>query len=122
MASLVRFVPERAHIVVAIAACGVLMLSTAARNRQLDKQASVGEAYTADFARIEALLEPGVPFWTKPERKKLVPGVPYALGWYLPNNPISQIKGPFVVSSTKKDKSLGTNLTPENKRVFLYRR
>jgi hypothetical protein len=123
MASVLRFLPERAHIVAALAACGLLMVSTAARNRQLEKQSSVGEAYTADFARIEALLEPGVPFWTDPERKKLVPGVPYALGWYLPDNPISQIKGPLLVSSKKKHaKSFGTNLTPENKHVFLYRR
>lgn len=124
MLALVAWIPDRAKLVPALVGCAVLVGSTSARNQELRSKEHIGEVYTEDLARIAEKLEPGVPYRTEPkDRKKVVPGVPYALGFFLPHNPlVDDGPKPRTLISTKKDKKgAGKNLTPENKKLFLYR-
>jgi hypothetical protein len=125
MMALVHWVPRRVALVVALVGCFFLVRSTSHRNRQLEKTKAKAEVYTKDLARIDEHLKPGDAFEVHPQdRKKLVPGVPYALGWFLPENFILRkaAKGPFLLTTKKDMKDAGENLTPSNKKLFLYRK
>jgi hypothetical protein len=120
MLALIHWVPERFAVVPALLGCFVLVAATSARNNQLEKQEPKGEVYTKDFARIAEKLKPGDAFDIEPrDRKKLVPGVPYAIGWFLPDNYIEN-DAKLIVSNKKKRKG-SKNLTPDNKKLFLYK-
>jgi hypothetical protein len=120
MLTLIHWVPERIAPLAALLGCAVLVFSTASRNTELEQARALGELYTDDFARIEKKLKPGETFQLEPtELKKIVPGVPYAVGWYLPNNFIADHSAQVV--STKAKRKGAKNLTPKNRKLFLYR-
>ena len=105
----------------ALLACAVLALSTHARNEELRADQKRGEKDSRDLERIRAALEPGEVITTKPDFQKVIQGVPYALGFYLPDNAIMlDAKGPVLVS-TKAKRDGYVNKTPDNARIFLLR-
>jgi hypothetical protein len=124
MLALVGWIPRRAALLATVLGCSVLVNSTYKRNTSLERAEEEGEAYTKDFARIEKLLEPGEVYVTDPlDRRKIVPGVPAAVGWFLPHNPMARDEKSNTTISTKKNKKgLGVNLTPMNTKLFLYRK
>jgi len=125
MYALIHWVPQRIIVLPAIVGCVVLILSTSERNDELRSSDGKGEVYTKDLARIAKHLKPGEAFAHDPsDRRKLVPGVPYAVGWFLPDNPIlkGDAPGTLLISNKKNKKNVGKNLTPENSKLFLYRK
>lgn len=121
MASWIRFVPTRVQLIPALLACLCLGYSTYKRNKQLGRSAPASAVYTKDFAAIEAKLKPGQPIRTDPDRRKLVRGVPYAIGFFLPDQPTAGIEQTrFLVTTKANKKNVGRNLTPQNKKLFLY--
>jgi len=124
MLALVSWIPDRAALLATALGCFVLVYSTSLRNDQLQRDEAKGEVYTKDFEQIEKLLKPGEVYVTDPlDRRKLVPGVPYAVGWFLPYHPMAMDERADTTISTKKNKKkLGVNLTPKNKKLFLYRK
>lgn len=123
MAGVVRLVPARAQLIPALLACACLGYSTHRRNDEL-RAHPLGSIYTEDFRAIEAKLKPGDAIVLEQDRYKLVPGVPYALGFLLANQPIAD-RGlsRFVVTNKRKRPRMdhGINLTPGNRKVFLFR-
>lgn len=115
-AGLLRRVPARAAFVPAIAAAALLVFSTSARNRDLLRDSHVAARWTRDMQRIAALLGPGEAV----AQHRMMQGVPYALGFYLPEQALQvEGKATWVVSSQRDFDS--ENLTPDNDDLFLYR-
>jgi hypothetical protein len=121
--ALVGWLPRRAALLATVLGCSVLVNSTYRRNTSLERAEEEGEAYTREFAQIEKLLKPGEVYVTDPlDRRRVVPGVPYAVGWFLPHHPMAKDdKSNTTISRTKNKKELGVNLTPKHKKLFLYR-
>jgi hypothetical protein len=120
MASWLRFVPARAQLIPALLACLCLGYSTKVRNDYLRRR-PLGSVYTEDFRAIEAKLKPGEVIALDPKRQLLVPGVPYAVGFFLADQPIGgNEQTRFLVTNKKKHKTAGRNLTPDNKKLFLF--
>jgi len=123
MLALLRFVPIRVQLLPALLACACLAHSTRLRNDELERQ-PLGAIYTRDFHAIEAALEPGDVIEIRPEPRKLVPGVPYAVGFLLANQPIADgVDTPYLVTPQRRNRRQdGVNLTPANQRIFLFKR
>jgi len=123
MAGLLRFVPQRVQLLPALAACAFLGYCLHQRNLRVRELAPLGEIHTYDLARIEAQLKPGDAIEVVPNARKLINGVPYALGFLLPNQPIRTDRGVGTwLVTTKKRKLKHLSMTPDNQRVFLFRR
>ena len=121
MAGIASLFPARVQLLPALLACAVLALSTHARNEELRSDEGKGERDSRDLARIRALLEPGDVITTKPEVRNLIQGVPYALGFYLPDHAVMvEGKGPVLIS-TKAKRGGYVKQTPDNERLFLLR-
>jgi hypothetical protein len=119
--ALLRFVPARAQLLPALLACACLAQSTHLRNAELEQQ-RLGAIYTRDFRAIEAALRPGDAIEIRPEPRKLVPGVPDAVGFLLADQPIADgAPTPYLVTPQRRIRN-GVNLTPNNQRVFLFKR
>jgi hypothetical protein len=111
-----------AGLLPALLGCAVLAYSTYLCNVGLRERAALGEVYTQDLARIEARLKPGEAIEVQPREHKLIPGVPYALGFLLPHQPIvAGGSGAWLVTNKNKKKKHRSE-TPENQRVFLFKR
>ncbi len=119
--ALLSFFPARVQIVPALLACACLVFSTHQRNSDLQAHEAKSVVYTEDLRRIEAQLAPGIAIKVKPSYKKIIRGVPYALGFFLPKQPIQRYGRARFLVTAKKRRKAGENLTPKNKKVFLYR-
>lgn len=109
--------PKRVGVLAALVACSVLVFSTQARNDDLVRHGRGLKQETADMERIARKAGPsgavamdGTPFR----------GVPFALGFYLPNHDIV-VEGPATLVISRDENFDGEHLTPRNKKLFLYR-
>jgi hypothetical protein len=74
-----------------------------------------------DFSTIRNTLKPGETVFVVNGYRNLIDGCPYASCYYLAHNPIatSLKNADFILS--QKDESLSGSVTPNNKKVFLYK-
>lgn len=119
-AAALSLVPARAQLGPALLACACLVYCTHQRNISVAAFQTESDAVTRDFAQIAQALEPGEAVRVEPSYRQLVRGVPFALGFYLPDNPILE-KARSTVSITKNEEHKGKNCTPSNWYVFLFR-
>jgi hypothetical protein len=101
----------------AVASCSLLVHATGESNRLIVRQTGTSRQDTLDMMAIERALGPGDAFATE---KQILRGVPYALGFYLPDNDIV-IEGPASLVVSRRRRFEGENLTPGNAGIFLYR-
>lgn len=94
-------------------------------------RAAEASHYTADLERIAELLPAGASVHVAGEyairvdqSPDLVPGAPYAVGFFLPEAYLSPLAGAQYVLARDRDLALGGRaaqlMTPENERVFLF--
>jgi hypothetical protein len=107
----------RAATLAAFAACALLVHATAESNRMIVRQTGTSRQDTLDMMAIERALAPGDAFATE---KQILRGVPYALGFYLPDHDVV-IEGPASLVVSRRRRFNGENLTPGNAGIFLYR-
>jgi hypothetical protein len=114
-------VPPRFQLLPAVLACACLAFSTHDRNHDLRLRERYSRSYTDDLGRIAARLAPGDPVSAR-SPENVVPKVPYALGFLLPNQPIlaQGLEGKYFVGNVHKAPVGAQNLTPENRRVALF--
>lgn len=88
-------------------------------NRVHSSQAKQVNIYTYDFYQISQLVESGKNIYYPEGHTNLVPGVPYAVGFYLAQNYISPLKtADYIISTDRNYQAL--TLTPHNKEFFLF--
>jgi hypothetical protein len=109
--------PARAAVFVALAACALLASATDGSNRSIVQQMGTSRQDTLDMMEIERTLGPGDAVAVD---KQILRGVPYAYGFYLPNNDIV-VEGPASLVLSRRRRFNGENLTPGNAGIFLYR-
>jgi hypothetical protein len=113
------FLPRRltgiaAALALALFAAG--NLEVARRDGEAIRRAN---AETQDFERIAAALPPDARVHVDGNWETLIPGVPYALGFYLPRaTVVEELRRADWVISRKRIGSGG--LTPENRALFAY--
>lgn len=107
----------KAATLAAVAACSLLVHATGESNRLIVRQTGTSRQDTLDMTAIERALGPGDAFATE---KQILRGVPYALGFYLPDNDVV-IEGPASLVISRRRRFDGENLTPGNAGIFLYR-
>ncbi len=107
----------RTSAVAAAAACALLAYSTNESNRVIMNHAGSARQDTQDMMAIERALGPRDAVATD---KQIFRGVPYALGFYLPDNDIV-VEGPASLVLSRRRRFDGENLTPDNAGIFLYR-
>jgi hypothetical protein len=109
-AAILSLTPKRVQVLAAVLACACLVNTTYKKNRRLKGQSAKSEKVTEDFQRIAAHLNPG----------DYIAVDPYAIGFYLPEQIVlKEEPGTLYVTRNKEHK--GTNLTPENRKIFLFR-
>lgn len=88
---------------------------------QLDLSRSMTEPITEDMSRIRLILnsESEKVISLDEPRSTFLKGLPYALGYYLPDQTLAP-KGYSQLVLTKNIQFLGRNLTPNNNVVFLF--
>jgi hypothetical protein len=116
-AALVHRLPARVAALVAVAACAVLASATDGFNRSVVHQMGTSRQDTLDMMEIERALGPGDAVAVD---KQIFRGVPYAYGFYLPNNDIV-VEGPASLVISRRRRFNGENLTPGNSGIALYR-
>jgi len=109
-------VPRRATTAAALLACAVLVLATNASNARVERQSRWLRQETKEMQNIAGALEPHAEVAID---GPIFPGVPFALGFYLPDHDIV-VEGPALRVITRKEDLRGENLTPGNRRIFLY--
>jgi hypothetical protein len=116
-AALLHRLSARVASAAAVAACLLLVDATRESNRVIVQNAGTSRQDTKDMIQIERVLGPGDAVATD---KQLLRGVPYALGFYLPDNDIV-VEGPATLVLSRRRQFQGQNLTPGNAGIFLYR-
>lgn len=130
-AALSTWLPRRSHVFVLLVAGAFFVSSVVARNAEVAARSQVPARTTADFTAIAENLPDGARYLARPGIDLLVFGVSYAPGFYLPgrwavNEWIGKQRHPladqpsYVVGPDAGGQ--GTNLTPDNEYVFLFRR
>jgi hypothetical protein len=115
-AILVRF-PKLPALGAALGSAWLLAACTSASNRTILQSAGTSRADTRDLAAIERALAPGDAVATD---KQILRGVPYALGFYLPDHDVV-VEGPASLVISRRRRFEGENLTPKNAGIFLFR-
>lgn len=130
-AALLTWIPWRGHLVCLIAAASLFAAAVATRNAEVAALSQSSARETADFTAIAASLPEGAHYLARPGIERLVVGVPYAPGFYLPgrwavNERTGKRPHPLADQPTyaigRDPDGDGTSLTPDNEYVFLFRR
>jgi hypothetical protein len=116
-AALLHRLPAGAGAFAAAAACAVLASSTEQSNAMISHHAGTSRTDTRDMMAIERALGPRDAVAID---KVLLRGVPYAPGFYLPDNDLV-VEGPASLVISRNRRFPGENLTPGNAGIFLYR-
>jgi len=120
--ALLHLIPPRAHLVAVILACGLGVWSSYRKDVVLTKAGRTAVQETKDMQAVQRELRRrrGIDaVAVAPRHKKLFRGVPFALGFYLPEHDIVADGRTTVVLSRGRGID-GTNLTPNNRRLFLF--
>jgi len=116
-AAMLRLVPARLGAAAAVVACAVLFASTNDGNREIVRLGKGLRHDTIDMHNIARALRPGDAVATDGQ---LFPGVPFALGFYLPGQDIV-VEGPASLVISRRSLRGGQSLTPGNRGIFLTR-
>lgn len=117
LAALLHPLARRWQWIAALAACTLLIASTSQRNDALARDKRFAVQDTRDMERVRAVLERRDAVAVD---QRVFRGVPYALGFYLPDHDLV-VEGPASLVLTRDRKFRGENLTPANAGIFLFR-
>lgn len=119
-AAILSFVTRRTQLIPAVLTCVFLLASNQMRNEDLEKESRKSNVLTEELGRIARKLKPGDRIMVEPSHKRLIKGAPYAVGFYFPDQKI-QTEKPATLFVTGDEEHEGTNLTPKNHRIFLFK-
>lgn len=115
------WIPDRFAGIAAAAALAVFLGGSVEVNRRDGLAMLVANVETQDLERVAAVLPPDARLHVDGGWGVLIPGVPYALGFYLPGATlVEDLRRADYVLSRRKIGSGG--LTPRNRRLFVYDR
>ncbi|MFN2424843.1 MAG: hypothetical protein ABR587_00200 [Candidatus Binatia bacterium] len=116
-AALLQALPRRLGPAAALLACGLLVVCVNASNRHAGRHSRGLRLETTDMETIAHALPARAEVATDGQ---LFPGVPFALGFYLPDHDIA-VEGPASFVLTRRANFRGENLTPHNSGIYLFR-
>jgi len=119
-ASILTLVPKKLIGATLVLAMIVFIDSNIRVNRHHAKIAETVNLYTYDMERIVPLLDTNENIFIDGGSRNLIPGAPHSVGYYLSSHYVSPLGiSQYVIS--KNEKYNQNQLTPDNKRLFLFK-